>query len=657
MKVVSIVIFLLLAQAFLFFYPRQTMDAASLQQNSEITEQKNLTQVSPTVTRRSPNNPYLRILNAIEKSVGTRFPFYFGFSLMTGGLAFFFLRETRKYGPAQTPTASRHRVSVMLLVILAIGTILRLYQLDEKSLTHPEVYVPGIALPAGLSAPPPRISWAETLWYHFHAESHPPGYYFLMWSWTKFFGTSEFALRLPSALFGIASIWLIFKVVLLTHSRHAALFAAAMLALNGHHIFWSQLARMYSMTCFLGLLSTLLLFHISLAPAPRPRLEAAYAGVSLIGVFTEIFFWPFLAAQALWAGIVLWNGTGKPDRILRLQSIIMVLGTPLWAHAVYRARPSYFAEPSQSFLQHFFTFGFLISHDRFALQPQTVSLLIAVPLLLIALILAFVAYRKRADRVPDRTENDPGLWIALPIALGAISTTIGFSFIALNRRARMAMMIFVAIAFVFVPWVLTKIGRMIRVIGQRLRIENFLKSPDLLYYLLAFLPTLGLFLLSYQFSLLGTRLFLLFVPFLLILISIGLARIQSKRIIFVTVAATLLAVHLFSVAYFHKALSAPINYKGLAREINERFEDGDLIFVHRKHWAVTPLFYYLADRHNALVADEFDKAVKQRRPGKVFVIHFKGLPPTAKMRKAVKDLPRQDVIEELRAYADIYRGS
>ena len=93
------------------------------------------------------------------------------------------------------------------------------------------------------------------------------------------------------------------------------------------------------------------------------------------------------------------------------------------------------------------------------------------------------------------------------------------------------------------------------------------------------------------------------------------------------------------------------------REINERFEDGDLIFVHRKHLAVTPLFYYLEDRHNALVAEEFDEAVAQRQPGKVFVIHFKGLPPTAKMLEAVKDLSRQEVVEELRAYADIYRGS
>ena len=596
----------------------------------------------------------LRILNMIEKSVGTRFPLYFGLTLMAGGLAFFFIREARRYSAQQPSLMPRFKAPLLLVIILAVAAILRLYQLEEKSVTHPEIYVPGIALPAGLSAPPPRITWAETVWYHIHAESHPPGYYFLMWPWTKLFGTSEFALRLPSALFGIASIWLIFQLVSLTHSRRAAFFAAVMLALNGHHIFWSQLARMYSMTCFLGLLSTLLLFRIALTPAARVSLEAAYVGVSLLGIFTEILFWPFLAIQAFWAGIVLRNETDKPDRILRLQSMIMMIGTPLWAHAVYRARPSYFAEPSHSFLQNFFTFGFLISHDRFALQPQHVSLLVALPLLFISLSLAFVAYRKLADRVPHRPPNDPGLWVVLPIALGAISTTIGFSLIALNRRALMAITIFVALMALFVPWILTKTGQFIRWIGQRMRFENFLASPDLLYYLLAFLPTLGMFLLSYWFSLLGTRLFLLFVPFLLILISIGLARIESKRIVFVPVAVALLAIHLFSVAHFQNALSTPIDYKGLAREINERFQDGDLIFIRRKHWAATPLFYYLHDHHDALVGKEFDKAIADRQPGKVFVIHFKGLPPTAPMREAVKDFPRVEVVEKLRAYAEIY---
>ncbi|MEJ7712614.1 MAG: hypothetical protein WKF84_22895 [Pyrinomonadaceae bacterium] len=75
------------------------------------------------------------------------------------------------------------------------------------------------------------------------------------------------------------------------------------MAFNGHHIYWSQMARMYSMLCLLGLLSTLLWLQLMRQSKPDPLREILYVIVSLIGVFTEILFWPFLAAQILWTVI------------------------------------------------------------------------------------------------------------------------------------------------------------------------------------------------------------------------------------------------------------------------------------------------------------------------------------------------------------------
>jgi hypothetical protein len=56
--------------------------------------------------------------------------------------------------------------------------------------------------------------------------------------------------------------------------------------------------------------------------------------ISFLGLFTEILFWPFLAAQILWTMVVQW-ATGRPvPRLVSLQAVAIMLGAPLWAHAI-----------------------------------------------------------------------------------------------------------------------------------------------------------------------------------------------------------------------------------------------------------------------------------------------------------------------------------
>ena len=161
------------------------------------------------------------------------------------------------------------RAVVTLAVILIIGAVLRLHDVDYRTLNHPEVYSPGIDLPWDLSNPNPRFSLAQTLKGTIAGEPHPPGYYILMLGWTKLFGSSILALRLPSVLFGVASILLVYVLARHIEDTLTALLAAAMLALNGLHLYLSQTARMYSMACFLGLLSTVILAILVKEGAPR----------------------------------------------------------------------------------------------------------------------------------------------------------------------------------------------------------------------------------------------------------------------------------------------------------------------------------------------------------------------------------------------------
>ena len=121
-----------------------------------------------------------------------------------------------------------------------------------------------------------------------------------MLGWTRWFGSDILTLRLPSVLFGVASILLVYVLSTLTEDKLTALLAAGMLSFNGLHIYWSQQSRMYSMGCFLGLLSTVLLVLISRGFVRQRIYYVVYAIFTLIGLVTHVFFWALFATQTLW---------------------------------------------------------------------------------------------------------------------------------------------------------------------------------------------------------------------------------------------------------------------------------------------------------------------------------------------------------------------
>jgi uncharacterized membrane protein len=65
-----------------------------------------------------------------------------------------------------------------------------------------------------------------------------------------FFGEQEWAVRLPSAIFGAATIPVFCWVSRLLLSQRSSLFAALLLSVSYHHIFYSQNLRGYSMQLF-----------------------------------------------------------------------------------------------------------------------------------------------------------------------------------------------------------------------------------------------------------------------------------------------------------------------------------------------------------------------------------------------------------------------
>lgn len=76
---------------------------------------------------------------------------------------------------------------------------------------------------------------------------HPPGFFIILWIWSKLFGISEVVVRIPSIIFGVLTIYLVYLIGRKLHSKTLGLIAAFLLAINPLHIYYSQEARMYAL--------------------------------------------------------------------------------------------------------------------------------------------------------------------------------------------------------------------------------------------------------------------------------------------------------------------------------------------------------------------------------------------------------------------------
>src|SRR5205085_1218336 len=105
--------------------------------------------------------------------------------------------------------------------------------------------------------------------------------------WTAAFGTSETALRLLSAIIGIATVWFAYRLADELLGRRAALYVAALLALSTLPIYYSREARAYALFALLGVASMHTLVGRARAAAAalsptavrRPHAEGNAAGV------------------------------------------------------------------------------------------------------------------------------------------------------------------------------------------------------------------------------------------------------------------------------------------------------------------------------------------------------------------------------------------
>jgi mannosyltransferase len=181
-----------------------------------------------------------------------------------------------------------------LVALTLLAAALRLGTLDLQSFWYDEAFTPVHVLHPGLAA---------TLRAFVHTENTPPLWYVVVWGFSRVLGTGEIALRLPSALAGIATVpvawgigWELARRGV--SGRRAAILTAALVAVNPLFIWYSQEARAYAFFVLFAALAMLCMLRADREPSPRRYALFALTGaLALLSHYFAIFL---LIPMALW---------------------------------------------------------------------------------------------------------------------------------------------------------------------------------------------------------------------------------------------------------------------------------------------------------------------------------------------------------------------
>jgi mannosyltransferase len=212
-----------------------------------------------------------------------------------------------------TPTS----VVVVAAAILA-GMVLCLHGLGAKPIWFDEGWSLGCA----------RLPLRDSLILALYEPVQWP-YYLVLRAFLSL-GDSESLLRLPSALFMIASIPMLFLSARRLFGTHAALAAALLMAVHADLVKYAHEVRGYGMEIFL--LTTSLYLLCRYVEQPTFRRQLAYVAVCALAVYTHMYGILVIGAQLLCLFLVPPGTVRRKDTVLTLVSIC-ALAAPMWLFA------------------------------------------------------------------------------------------------------------------------------------------------------------------------------------------------------------------------------------------------------------------------------------------------------------------------------------
>ncbi|MHA2131492.1 MAG: glycosyltransferase family 39 protein [Promethearchaeota archaeon] len=212
------------------------------------------------------------------------------------------------------------KYELILLVILLTSLFIRIFELSAESLWADEFYSINLA----------GKSLTQIIRITSTKDFHPPLYYIILHYWTKIFGTSEFAARFPSAIFGFLSVFMIYKVGELIFNKEIGLLSSLILGLNIFHIHYSQDVRMYSQLTLLTLIS--FYYFIKLIKDINSKNSLLYLAATSFLLYTHVFGIFILIAQNIYLFLIFLSSNDFSKFYFKkwifLQAILIFLYAP-----------------------------------------------------------------------------------------------------------------------------------------------------------------------------------------------------------------------------------------------------------------------------------------------------------------------------------------
>jgi hypothetical protein len=144
----------------------------------------------------------------------------------------------------------------LALAITGIGGILRVMLLGTKGMWLDETFSVWLAS----HSVPDLLQWTVRI------DQHPPLYYLLLHSWIARYGVTPYEVRLLSALFGTATIPVIYLIGKRLSGTAMGLAAAVFLAFSTFNIVYAQETRMYTILTFNAAVATYALVRLLTDP-------------------------------------------------------------------------------------------------------------------------------------------------------------------------------------------------------------------------------------------------------------------------------------------------------------------------------------------------------------------------------------------------------
>ena len=293
-----------------------------------------------------------------------------------------------------------------LAVVLTVAAVLRLYRLGTQSIWLDEA-----------------ISWRFASFYGLDkafmeavlSDRNPPLFYIIL---RPFAHDGEWMLRLPSALFGVGAVWLLFLILERMVDKRAALIGALLLAVSPFHVWYSQEARSYALLSFLSLLALHNILEITREDKGLPLVSLAVVNALLL--YTHYYGLSTFLAQF---GVALTMPAKQRKHSLLALVVAWLIFIP-WVLGLLEI------VKQQSFGKHFWAWAVMVkilleAYVTSPLFPTTTPIQATMALLsgLTALVLAFVGLFER--RVDFRVRFSLALFAFGPVLTAFVHSFFG----------------------------------------------------------------------------------------------------------------------------------------------------------------------------------------------------------------------------------------